>query len=125
MNDHLEKPVVVDQLAVLAKMSAFSFTRGFAKVYGKTPTSYLRELRLDRAKELLLRTSLPIAAVALRVGYSDAAHFVIAFRRQTGVTPRSYRLKADSVGPECWPGSHNCGRLARSAARCAIARNLT
>ena len=92
MIDHLEKPLVVDQLAVLAKMSTFSFTRGFTRIYGKTPTSYLRQLRLERAKELLLHTSLPIAAVALRVGYSDAAHFVIAFKRDAGVTPRSYRL---------------------------------
>jgi AraC family transcriptional regulator len=92
MIDNLEKALVVDQLAVLAKMSTFSFTRGFTRIYGKTPTSYLRQLRLDRAKELLLHTSLPIAAVALRVGYSDAAHFVIAFKRDAGVTPRSYRL---------------------------------
>jgi AraC-like DNA-binding protein len=92
MIDNLEKPLIVDQLAVLAKMSTFSFTRGFTRIYGKTPTSYLRQLRLERAKELLLRTSLPIAAVALRVGYSDAAHFVIAFKRDAGATPRSYRL---------------------------------
>jgi AraC-like DNA-binding protein len=56
----------------------------------------LRELRLERAKELLLHTSLPIAAIALRVGYSDAAHFVIAFKRDTGVTPRGYRLGRSS-----------------------------
>jgi AraC family transcriptional regulator len=92
MIDNLDKPLVVDQLAVLAKMSAFSFTRGFTKIYGKTPTSYLRQMRLERAKDLLVHTSLPIAAVALRVGYSDAAHFVIAFRRDAGVTPRIYRL---------------------------------
>lgn len=92
MIDNLEKPLVVDQLAVLAKMSTFSFTRGFARIYGKSPTSYLRQLRLERAKELLSHTSLPIAAVALRVGYSDAAHFVIAFKRDAGATPRAFRL---------------------------------
>jgi AraC-like DNA-binding protein len=109
MIDHLDKPLVVDQLAVLAKMSTFSFTRAFTKIYGKTPTSYLRQLRLERAKELLLRTSLPIAAVALRVGYSDAAHFVIAFKRDAGVTPRSYRLNQGSQ-PAVAPVSRSaCG----------------
>ena len=92
MTDNLDKPFVVDQLAIFAKMSTFSFTRGFARIYGRTPTSYLRQLRLERAKQLLVHTSMPIAAVALRVGYSDAAHFVIAFKRDAGVTPRAFRL---------------------------------
>jgi len=100
MADNIEKPLIVDQLAALAKMSAFSFTRGFARIYGKTPTSYLRELRLERAKQLLVHTSLPIAAVAHRVGYSDAAHFVIAFKRETSMTPRGYRLKQSNGAGE-------------------------
>jgi AraC-like DNA-binding protein len=92
MINKIDEPVAVAQLATLAKKSTFSFTRAFAKIYGKTPAAYLRRLRLERAKEMLVRTSLPIAMIAHRLGYSDAAHFVTAFKRDAGITPRGFRL---------------------------------
>jgi AraC family transcriptional regulator len=92
MIDNIDKPVSVEQLAALADMTRFAFIRGFTKVYGTTPMRHLRQLRLERAKEMLVHTSLPIAAVSHRLGFSDAAHFVVAFRRGSGMTPRAYRL---------------------------------
>lgn len=92
MSDNLDKPVSIDQLAALVNMTTFSFIRGFTKIYGATPMRYLRQMRQERAKEMLVHTSLPIAAVSHRVGFSDAAHFITAFKRGTGLTPRAYRL---------------------------------
>lgn len=92
MSDNIDKSISVDQLAALVNMTTFSFIRGFTKIYGATPMRFLRQMRQERAKEMLVRTSLPIAAVSHRLGFSDAAHFITAFKRGTGLTPRAYRL---------------------------------
>jgi AraC family transcriptional regulator len=92
MADNLDRPVTVDQLASLTGMSTFAFIRGFSKRFGVTPMRHVRLLRLEKAKDMLLRTSLPIASVSQRLGFSDSAHFIAAFKRDAGVTPRAYRL---------------------------------
>jgi AraC-like DNA-binding protein len=92
MADNIDKPVSVDQLAALADMPTFGFIRSFNKIHGTTPMRYLRQMRLERAKDMLIHTSLPIAAISHRLGFSDSAHFVVAFKRAEGMTPRAYRL---------------------------------
>jgi AraC family transcriptional regulator len=49
-------------------------------------------LRLEAAKQLLASSPLPIAQIAMELGFSDQSHFTNAFKRRIGVTPRSYRL---------------------------------
>ena len=92
MSDNLDRLVTVDQLAALTGMSTFAFIRSFSKRFGATPMRHMRQLRLEKAKDMLLRTSLPIASVSQRLGFSDSAHFIAAFKRDAGVTPRAYRL---------------------------------
>lgn len=92
MAGNLDRLVTVDQLAGLAGLSTFAFIRGFSKRHGATPMRYMRQLRLEKAKDMLLRTSLPIASVSQRLGFSDSAHFIAAFKRAAGVTPRAFRL---------------------------------
>ena len=58
---------------------------------GMTPTNYIIERRLERAKELMQETDLPIADIALRSGFSSQSHFTTSFRRFVGVTPSSFR----------------------------------
>ena len=94
MSSNLDRLVTVDQLAALTGMSAFAFIRGFSKRFGVTPMRHMRQLRLEKAKDMLLRTSLPIASVSQRLGFSDSAHFIAAFKRDAGITPRAYRLAA-------------------------------
>jgi len=97
MSDSLDRLVTVDQLATLTGMSTFAFIRGFSRRHGATPMRYMRQLRLEKAKDMLVRTSLPISAVSERLGFSDSAHFIAAFKKEAGVTPRAYRLARTSV----------------------------
>ncbi|MGN1118963.1 MAG: helix-turn-helix domain-containing protein [Oscillospiraceae bacterium] len=67
------------------------FVRLFTAAYGTTPARYLAEIRLKRACALLRATSLPIAEIAQRCGYSDANYFSRVFRREMAISPGEYR----------------------------------
>ena len=72
-------------------MSYFHFSRVFKQSMRMTPTSYIAERRIERAKKLMEETDLPISEIALRSGFSSQSHFTTSFRRLAGVTPRSFR----------------------------------
>jgi len=65
--------------------------RSFRKATGLPPHAYLRQLRVERARELLFRR-MPLAEVALAAGFADQAHFTRTFKQITGTTPGRYRL---------------------------------
>jgi AraC-like DNA-binding protein len=55
-----------------------------------TPMAYLRRIRADYAKDLLLRGELNISEVGQRIGYPVLQHFSRMFRHETGVSPRAF-----------------------------------
>jgi len=93
MNDHLEQEedVALGAIAGAVGMSYYHFSRSFKQAMGASPNNYLIERRIERAKKLLSETGLPIAEVALRVGFASQSHFTSTFRRLAGRTPKSFR----------------------------------
>jgi len=71
----------------------------FGEAYGTPPGTYLRSLRIDHAKKLLATTTLPVAEIARRCGYSSASGFRRAFRRVTGLSPSAFRAQARGNDP--------------------------
>jgi AraC-like DNA-binding protein len=88
---HYARPLTVDGLARRAGLSPFHFIRAFRSAYGETPHQYLRARRIDRARELLVTTPLPITEVCVQVGFQSLGSFSSLFRRLTGETPAAYR----------------------------------
>lgn len=90
MLDHLADDLSVDVVARHAAMSPRTFARRFRDVTGTSPAAWLNQQRLQRARELLEGSDLPVEAVARRVGYGSSAvlrhHFATL-----GTTPQAYR----------------------------------
>jgi len=80
-------------LAAKCGMSKFHFLRRFSEVTGSSPIAYRNKLRLSHAKEMLEDMSLSVAEIADDVGYSSAAYFSDAFKREFGYSPIAARKK--------------------------------
>ena len=91
MVEHLDQPIGLADLAGVACVSTFHFSRRFRAKTGLPPHRYLAELRIERAKTLLLRGELSLAEVALACGFSDQSNFGRAFRKACGSTPAAFQ----------------------------------
>jgi AraC family transcriptional regulator len=92
INEHFGESIAVQQLAAVVHMSPYHFARMFKKATGQSPHAFITMRRLERAKELLLDSDLPLVEVAASVGFQTQAHFTEVFHKHTGVTPRAFRL---------------------------------
>jgi len=90
MRAHLSEPLTVADLADLVSLSPSAFAHLFRDVTGRSPYQFLKELRLDRARELLVDGNLTVARISKDVGYASVSHFISEFRGRFGVTPRAY-----------------------------------
>lgn len=81
----------VQELAKLAGASRASFVRLFRAATGSSPQRWLTERRLERARELLARSSSTLSRVAAEVGYQSEFSFSRAFKRRYGQSPLHFR----------------------------------
>jgi AraC family transcriptional regulator len=88
---HLDLPLSLAELAAIAQLSPYHFTRLFKQTTGLAPHQYVIYHRIDRSKQLLKQRQISIAQVALEVGFSNQGHFTKCFSKHTGSSPKSYR----------------------------------
>jgi AraC family transcriptional regulator, transcriptional activator FtrA len=91
VNQHLDQPLTVADLARQASMSTRNLTRRFNAVVGITPLQWLLTRRINRAQELLETTSDSIEQIAAQTGMGTAATLRRHFNRTVGVPPDTYR----------------------------------
>ncbi|WP_017660335.1 helix-turn-helix domain-containing protein [Baaleninema simplex] len=91
INDSLDRDIKLADLAQLVGISKFHFSRLFDRSMGVSPHQYLLQQRVERAKQLLKHSQLPISDIALQCGFNSQSHLSHAFRKLTGVTPSVYR----------------------------------
>jgi transcriptional regulator GlxA family with amidase domain len=93
---HLEDDISVDDVAEACRVGRSTLDRVFRSAEGRGPAAVLREMRLERAKQLLITTDLPLADVAARCGFNYLSHFSRAFKEQTGQSPSGWRREHSS-----------------------------
>jgi AraC-like DNA-binding protein len=96
LHDCYATDISLEQLAAIAGLSRFHFCRLFGKEMGVSASAYQTQLRISRAKKLLLQ-GIPIATVASLTGFYDQSHFGWHFKRLVGVTPGSYVGKSPII----------------------------
>jgi AraC-like DNA-binding protein len=94
--------LLVHELAASVFLSPDRFTDVFFEVMGRTPRDYIKHVRLEHAKRLLVSTTMPIAEVGSACGFEDRSSFFRLFRAAVGSGPREYRQRrqyADTRDP--------------------------
>jgi transcriptional regulator GlxA family with amidase domain len=93
MEANIEEPLATDDIASLVGISRRQLERQFKQYLGGVPSRYYLELRLQRARQLLLDSSHSIVQVGLMCGFSSGSHFSTAYGTLFGITPREERQR--------------------------------
>ena len=91
VEEHLAEDITVADLANVACLSIFHFTRAFAAATGVPPHRYVSRRRLETARAMIATGRASLSEIALECRFSSQSSFTRAFRRATGVTPAEYR----------------------------------
>lgn len=91
LQQHYQSTWTVEQLAGLAQVARWSYTRMFKDMTGLIPLEYLNGIRIDRAKELLQKTDERLFHIAHHVGFSNEYYFSRRFKQAVGISPGQYR----------------------------------
>jgi len=94
MEANIEEPMTLDELSYHVGLSRRQLERLFQRYLNCVPTRYYLELRLERARQLLLQTSMPIVDIALACGFISAPHFSKCYRDTYSIPPRDERRRA-------------------------------
>lgn len=95
MWERYAEPLTLTELADSAILSRFYFSRVFRVVTGTSPARFLSAIRLYRAKNLLLETSLTVTEISYLVGYNSLGTFTTRFTRSVGMSPTRFRYLAE------------------------------
>ena len=88
---HLADTIEITDIAETAGISISECLRCFKHSIGTTPIQYVKQLRIQKAAELLTYTTLSITEVALECGFQEMSYFLKTFRQAHGCTPTEFR----------------------------------
>lgn len=89
---HSENPPSLKELAKLAGLNEYQLKVGFKQIYGNTVYGFLLDHKLTNAQLLLDTAKFKVNEVAYQIGYTNPSHFIAAFKKKFGVTPKKYLM---------------------------------
>lgn len=98
MEANIEEPLTTDEIAQHVCVSRRQLERIFKQYLNRVPSQYYLELRLNKARQLLMQTSKSIIQIGLSCGFSSGPHFSSAYRNFFGATPREDRNQRRGAG---------------------------
>jgi len=94
---NLDQPLRLADAAREAYLSQFHYHRLFTQTFGETPLEFLTRVRIDRAKEMLVRDIAPITEICLAIGYESLGSFSTKFRRAVGYSPKEFQQRLHKI----------------------------
>lgn len=91
IRDHATKPIHVEDVLRAVPISRRTLERAFQESLGRSPADEIRRVRLERAKQLLATTDMPVPKVAVASGFGNGGYLATVFKQATGMTPLKYR----------------------------------
>jgi len=91
IDGHLDKPLMLAELAQQAALSEYHFARMFRQSMKVAPHQYVMQRRMEKAQQLVRHSALPLTDIALACGFNSASHFSNRFKSVTGLTPSQLR----------------------------------
>ena len=98
MREHAHRGIGVGDVLRAVPMSRTLLERRFKALLGRTPHEHLLRTRLDRVRALLATTDLSVGAIAEKAGFAYQEYLTVAFRRETGMTPKVFRREHRTAG---------------------------
>jgi AraC family transcriptional regulator of arabinose operon len=92
LSEHHDRQLTLERLAQMSGQSVARLTREFRRHTGTSVQVYLEDFRLNRARQLLARTTLSVKEISAQTGFQSPYYFSQRFKRKTGKSPRSYRI---------------------------------
>lgn len=89
---NMDAPPTLKELSKVAGLNEYQLKVGFKEIYGNTVFGYLLDHRLDHARVLLDSAKFQVNEVAYQIGYTNPSHFIAAFRKKFGITPKKYLM---------------------------------
>lgn len=96
INLHYQEDLKLSHLAEQVYLSTNYLSNIFTKHTGCSLNKYIKEVRLEKAQELLLSTNMKIADIGRSVGYDNTSYFIKKFQERYGMTPEKYRIKPNN-----------------------------
>ena len=103
VDTNLHRPMNLSELAGVAVLSTFHFSRAFKASMNIAPVRYVWRRRVERAKIQLRHTVEPLVVIAYACGFSSQSHFTTLFKEFVGVTPARFRAKLAAWLAGSWP----------------------
>lgn len=91
IRDHAQEPIQVSDILREVAVSRSWLERRFQEALGRSPAAEIRRVHLERAKQLLADTDMPVPEVAIAAGFRSREYLAYAFKQATGLSPRQYR----------------------------------
>lgn len=91
IHSYYDRDLSLEELASVSCLSKFHFLRLFKTVFGKTPNRFINDVKVQRAKTLLLHSREDIISISRALGFRDASSFSRLFYNQTGFYPTRFR----------------------------------
>ncbi len=89
-----DESLKIEELAESVNMGRTVFYGKIKALVGMSPSDFVRKLRMQRAKELIVKSKMNFSQIAYNVGFSDPKYFTKCFKKETGMTPSEYRQKS-------------------------------